>query len=100
MIEFFLDWGWVQDPKSHIKGYFENECLVVEYYNTLTQSPSPKHIIEFEGHLISVELMDGKQPDIFSAKPAFGWIVERGTNPMDVDENMTGTLILCQVSLS
>jgi hypothetical protein len=100
MFEFFVDWGSESDVKSTIKGYFENECLVAEYQNTLTPSPSSQHTIEFEGHIIRVELMLGNEPDIFSVQPAYGWIVERGTNPSHIQEGETGTLVLCQVSLS
>jgi hypothetical protein len=100
MIEFFLDWGWETGLKSSIKGYFEKECLVVEYHNTLTFSPLPQHTVEFEGHIITVELRDYKDPDIFSVQPAHGWIVESGSNPAYVEEGTTGTLVLCQVSLS
>lgn len=99
MLEFFLDWGFESDVKSSIKGYFENECLVVEYNNTLTYSPLPQHVIEYEGHLISVELRDYKTPDIFSVQPAYGWVIEKGPNPQNVEEGTTGTLVLCQVFL-
>jgi hypothetical protein len=100
MIEFFLDWGLELDPKSSIKGYFENECLVIEYQNTLTPSDYPFHTIEYEGNKITVELKNGDIPDIFSVEPAYGWIVEKGPNPAHVEEHKTGTIVLCLVALS
>lgn len=100
MIEFFLEWGLDNEIKSSVKGYFENECLVVEYFNTLANSDKNERVIEFEGNIIKVELRRRTEPDIFSAQPAFGWIVERGPNPVSVEEGATGVLVICQASLS
>lgn len=100
MIEFFFDWGLDVDPKSSIKGYFQNECLVIEYHNTLTPYPAKVQTFEYEGNKIIVELLDGESPDIFSIEPAYGWVIEKGPNPSQVEEEDTATIVLCQVTLS